>query len=113
MIKNEQEIVNQIISNEKARAELELYNYHRVSRLLSCQAFVYETDNYFWLRYYDTFVAFIEKATDTCYDILRMVYGYTATSAKHIAKFRHVYGADYLDIYHNGGVHQSYTYREV
>lgn len=107
MIKNEQEIINQIISNEKARAELELNNYHRVSRLLSCQAFVYETDNYFWLSSYGTFVAFIEKTTDTCYDILRMGHAYTSTSAQHIAKFRHDYGQDKF------GVHQSYTYREV
>lgn len=113
MTKNEQVIVNQIVSNEKARAELELGNYYSVVRLRRCQAYVYETDHYFWLRSYGTFIAFIEKTTDTCYDILRMVYGYTATSAQHIAKFRHDYGVDYLGIYHNGGVHQSYTYREA
>ena len=113
MNKNEQTIINQIISNEKVRAEFELGNYGSVMRLRSCQAYVYETEHYFWLRSYGTFVAFIEKTTDTCYDILRMVYGYTATSAQHIAKFRRDYGADNLDIYNNGGVHQSFTYREV
>lgn len=107
MRKNEQVIVNEIVSNEKARAELELNNYYKVARLRSCQAYVYETENYFWLRSYGTFIAFIEKTTDTCYDILRMVYGYTATSARHIAKFRNDYGQDKY------GVHQSYTYREV
>lgn len=107
MNKNEQAIINQIISNEKSRAELELGNYHNVTRLRSCKAYVYETDHYFWLKSYGTFVAFIEKTTDTCYDILRMVYGYTVTSAQHIVKFRHDYGQDKF------GVHQSYTYREV
>ena len=113
MTKNEQTIINQLVTNEKARAELELGNYHNTIRLRSCQAYVYETDHYFWLRSYGTFIAFIEKTTDTCYDILRMVYGYTATSAQHIAKFRHDYGKDRLCIYNNGGVHQSYTYKEV
>ena len=107
MNKNEQTIINQIISNEKSRAELELGNYYSVTRLRTCQAYVYETDHYFWLSSYGTFVAFIEKTTDTCYDILRWVYGYTSTSAQHIAKFRHDYGQDKF------GVHQSYTYREV
>lgn len=113
MTKNEQTIINDIVSNEKARAELELCNYYKVVRLRSCQAFVYETNHYFWLRSYGTFIAFIEKTTDTCYDILRMVYGYTATSAQHIAKFRHDYGEDKIGIYNNGGVHQSYTYRRI
>ena len=107
MTKNEQKIVNEIVFNEKARAELDLGNSYNVTRLCTCQAYVYETANYFWLRSYGTFVAFIDKTTDTCYDILRMVYGYTATSAQHIAKFRHVYGQDKF------GCHQSYMYKEV
>lgn len=113
MTKNEQKIVNEIVSNEKARAELELGNYHNMTRLRSCQAYVYETDHYLWLRSYGTFVAFIDKTTNTCYDILRMVYGYTNTSAQHIAKFRRDYGEDKIGIYKNGGVHQSYTYRRI
>lgn len=107
MTKNEQKIINQIISNEFSRAEPELNMFSKPTRLRTCQAYVYETDHYFWLRSYGTFVAFIEKTTDTCYDILRLVYGYTATSAQHIAKFRHDYGQDKFS------VHQSYTYREV
>ena len=62
-------------------------------KLRSCSAVVHETDNYYFLQSYNTIVAFIEKSTDTCYDILRLVYGYTATSAQHIAKFRHDYGS--------------------
>lgn len=107
MTKNEQAIINQLISNEKSRAELELGNYYSITRLHTCQAYVYETDHYFWLRSYGTFVAFIDKTTDTCYDILRMVYGYTATKAQHIAKFSNDYGQDMF------GVHQYYTYRRI
>lgn len=56
-------------------------------RLLSCQAWVYETTNFFLLKSYGTIVAVIDKASDTVVDVLRMVYGYTATSAQHISKF--------------------------
>ena len=31
------------------------------------------------------------RYTGICYDVLRLVYGYTSTSAQHIAKFRHDY----------------------
>ena len=62
-------------------------------KLRSCKATVYETANYYFLYSYNTIVAVIEKSTDTVYDFLRMVYGYTPTSAQHIAKFRHDYGA--------------------
>lgn len=63
-------------------------------QLRSCTASVcYIVDNetgeilYFVLRSYNTIVAFIEVNTDTLYDFLRYAYGYTATSAQHIAKF--------------------------
>lgn len=59
----------------------------KFTRLRSCSAEVCETENYYILRSYATFIAVIDKATCTCYDALRKVYGYTATSAQHIAKF--------------------------
>lgn len=62
-------------------------------RLRSCTAYVAETENYYILRSYNTLVAVIEKGSDTLADVLRVVYGYTSTSAQHIAKFRHDYGA--------------------
>ena len=62
-------------------------------KLRSCTAVVHETDNYYFLQSYNTIVAFIDKSTDTCYDILRLVYYYTATSAQHIAKFSQDYGS--------------------
>lgn len=103
----EQATINQLCAQEKSKAQCELGNYISVSRLRTCQAYVYETENYYWLKSYGTFVAFICKTTDTCYDILRMVYGYTATSAQHIAKFRADYGQDKF------GCHQSYMYKGI
>ena len=61
-------------------------------KLRSCSAVVHETDKYYFLQSYNTIVAFIDKSTGTCYDVLRLVFGYTSTSAQHIAKFRHDYG---------------------
>ena len=73
-----------------------------VKPLRKCSAEVYETAGYFLLRSYRTLVAVIEKSSGTCYDILRVAYGYTATSAQHIAKFSNDYG--------NG---KRYTWREI
>ena len=58
-----------------------------VYRLRTCTAWVYETDNFYILRSYNTYVACIEKATGFAADVLRKVYGYTATSSQHISKF--------------------------
>lgn len=66
--------------------------YHKCYKLRSMQAKVFETDNYFFLQSYGTIVAFIDKDSDICYDVLRFVYGYTTTSAKHISAFDHDYG---------------------
>ena len=61
-------------------------------RLRSCSAYVLETPSFFILRSYNTVVAVIDKCTGSTWDVLRMVYGYTSTSAQHIAKFSHDYG---------------------
>ena len=91
-IKNEN---NAIVEKEWEKAyneyKEECDNSH-APRLRSCSAWVYETPNYYFLRSYNTIIAFIDKTTDTCYDVLRLVFGYTSTSAHHIAKFRHDYG---------------------
>lgn len=71
-------------------------------RLRSCNAVVYENPYYYYLISYRTCVAFIEKNTGTMYDVLRLVYGYTATSAQHISKFARDYSATKI-----------LTYREV
>lgn len=57
-------------------------------RLNHCQAWVQDFEWFTVLYSYNTAVAAYDKTTDTLYDVLRGVYGYTATSAKHIAKFK-------------------------
>lgn len=80
---------------------------HHGTRLRTCQAYVYETPSFYVLRSYNTVVAIIEKSTDTCYDFLRGVYGYTNTSAQHISKFDKDYGRSTC------GCKERVTYREV
>lgn len=63
-------------------------NMPRVERLNSCKAVTFVCGEYVLLRSYNSIVAAYDVATDAMYDFLRYVYGYTATSAQHIAKFR-------------------------
>ena len=53
----------------------------------TCKATTYETTNFIILKSYNTVVAIYDKANKVGVDVLRMTYGYTATSAQHIAKF--------------------------
>ena len=68
-------------------------------RLRTCSAEVFETENFYLLKSYNTFVAVISKATNICADVLRTEYDYTATSAQHIAKFISDYGDRYARRY--------------
>lgn len=72
-------------------------NAYYSRKLRSCQANVVFTENYIVLVSYQTPVAFIDCNNDTLYDVLRIVYGYTSTSAQHIAKFR----SDYRSYFNN------------
>lgn len=60
-----------------------------------CTASVAETKHFYILRSYHTIVAVIDKRTGALYDFLRLVYGFTSTSAQHIAKFSKEYGSGY------------------
>lgn len=60
-------------------------------RLLYCTAKVFETKNYYLLQSYNTLIAAVRKSDNALADALRHEYYYTATSAKHIAKFIHNY----------------------
>ena len=97
MKKSEQNAINEKCEREykDAMTELshEICNAYGVDvkQLRTCSADVYTTTNYFILRSYNTIVAVINRNTDTLYDVLRIVYGYTATSAQHIAKFNQDY----------------------
>ena len=77
---------------DRYKEEHEHYTLGKGKRLRSCKAYVYETPSFYILRSYNTYVALIDKSTDTCYDFLRSVYGYTNTSAQHISKFDKDYG---------------------
>lgn len=92
MKKTEQEDINRIADKYFDEAMEEYANWHKdLGRLRTCSAGVYETDNFYLLRSYRTIIAVIDKRTDTLYDVLRIVYGYTATSAQHISKFESDY----------------------
>lgn len=93
MTRREQIIINNYCEREIPIVSAELGKVLSVRRLHKCQAYVYETASYYLLKSYATFVAFIRKSDGECFDILRNVYGYSATSAQHIAKFKNDYHA--------------------
>lgn len=97
MNKKEQEIINERAEQmfKSAINELGVYALCGLEgkRLRSCQAQIIETQNYYILQSYSTYVACISKGTGECADVLRKVYGYTSSSAKQIAYFRSDYAA--------------------
>ena len=103
MKKELQKIENEIVLQEieKIGADLE-YGVQATRQLRRCNADVLFTNNYYVLKSYSTIVAAID-ACGNVYDFLRYVYGYTATSAQHIAKFRNDYSR-------NG---KRFTYRPI
>lgn len=86
----------QAIINEKALQAINLIDkadsvIYR-ERLFHCNAEVLHlSNNCLALNSYGAFVALIDTVTGDFYDVLRYTYGYTATSAQHIAKFRNVF----------------------
>ena len=93
MTKQEQLIINDYCEEEILNVVFELEHFLTANRLRTCNAYVYETHSYYVLRSYASYVAFIRKSDRECFDVLRRVYGYTATSAQHIAKFKNDYNA--------------------
>ena len=92
-----EQIERQERMNERTQLFVEWFNAQhgtpiKYKRLRTCQAVVFEFDDCYILQSYQTIVAGIMKDTDEEFDFLRMVYGYTATSAQHIAKFFADYG---------------------
>lgn len=86
---SEQSIINSDVKDTYYDL-MQCIDYHgsrKIAKLRTCQAEVYETYGYTFLKSYDTIVAAIGHDDNICYDFLRMVYGYTATSAQHINKF--------------------------
>ena len=102
-----EQIERQQRTNERTQLFVEWFNNNhgtpiKYKRLRACQAIVFEFDDCYILQSYQTPVAGIRKNTGEEFDFLRMVYGYTATSAQHIAKFFADYG--------NGGARNVWRY---
>ena len=90
-----QQILNNAIRLALNEYENQNGNMVKVGRLRTCNATVYENERYIVLISYTTTVAFIDKQDRRAYDILRLIYGYTSTSAQHIAKFFNDYARGY------------------
>ena len=103
MKKELQKIENDIVLQEIDKINADLENgVQSVTRLRTCNATVLASGNYYLLKSYSTIIAAAD-ADGNLYDFLRYVYGYTATSAQHIAKFWHDYA-------YKG---KRYTYRPI
>ena len=89
--KEMQKLENQLVEQAWEKAKKVWANaskdHDELERLDYCQAGTYQTRGYSFLVSYSTLVAFIDDRGNM-YDVLRLVYGYTSTSAKHISKFR-------------------------
>lgn len=86
MSKNEQLIVNAIVKGIFDSLP-SVFGVTPI-RLFHCSACVYFTGRYTLLKSYSTIIAVYDGERDILYDGLRYVYGYTATSAQHISKFK-------------------------
>ena len=93
--KTKQQIINSAIHLALNEFENQNDNMVKMGRLRTCNATVYENERYIVLISYTTPVAFIDKREQRAYDMLRLVYGYTSTSAQHIAKFFNDYARGY------------------
>ena len=91
MKKELQKIENGIVLQEIEKIDADLQNgVQSIRQLRYCNAYVLFTSKYYVLKSYSTIVAAIVE-DGNLYDFLRYVYGYTSTSAQHIAKFRNDY----------------------
>lgn len=60
-------------------------------KFLHCNAQTKRIDSGVVLKSYDTIIAIYDYTSETVFDVLRLTYGYTATSAQHITKFARHY----------------------
>ena len=107
MKKQEQIAINNKVLEVINDFNMQPMGAYEYKNLRTCSAKVYRRGHYWVLQSYATIIAVIDIDNDTLYDFLRYVYGYTSTSAQHIAKFRHDYGAG------KWGCEHEYTYRAV
>lgn len=108
--------IEQLAINEQVLTAIDKFNevfgntlisFSGWKQLRSCSAEVAQVGHYSVLRSYSTIIAVIDHETDTLYDFLRYVYGYTSTSAQHVSKFDKDYGSD------KWGCAHRLTYKEV
>ena len=97
MKKNEQIEVNTYVENivNDINALLCASSPGAWCRLYHCSAKWRQLGEWVLLRSYSTIVAAYNPETNELFDFLRLVYGYTATSAQHIAKFRNYCRAEF------------------
>lgn len=111
MKKSAQMEINAIVENEMDNFCKEVDEHIGLQgwkKFRSCHAEYAETETYYVLCSYNTIVAIINKRNGRCVDFLRKVYGYTSTSAQHIAKFFNDFGpGKWLSI------NEKYVWREV
>lgn len=91
MKKNEQIEINTYVENIVNDINALLctsYGTIKWHRLYHCSAYTCAVGDWIILRSYYTIVAAYNVETGEMFDFLRMVYGYTSTSAQHITKFR-------------------------
>lgn len=100
MKKSAQIAINQQVLSATKKFHEKHYYLDNNRKLRSCSASVADAVDcetgevlYYVLTSYSTVVAIIDVQTDTLIDVLRLVYGYTPTSAQHIAKFAQDYGS--------------------
>lgn len=91
MKKNEQMKINALCMaySKLAAQDAELWHSDFV-RLHKCAAATCRTNDFEVLRSYNTIVALYHIKKGLLIDILRREYGFTATSAQHIAKFKNL-----------------------
>lgn len=91
MKKNEQMKINALCVAYSKLAAQDAERWHSdFVRLNKCTAATCRTNDFEVLRSYNTIVALYHINTGLLVDILRREYGYTATSAQHIAKFKNL-----------------------
>lgn len=89
MKKAEQENINTVIEVFLQAYMRDIMLVRCTKRLDYCTAWIGEDERFIVLQSYYSIVAVYDKKYNVFYDVLRYVYGYTTTSAKHISKLRH------------------------
>lgn len=94
MKREEQELINnkiRVILDSAIFFTSDISYAPTIIHLRHCSADVIIYNRFIALKSYNTIVAYYDMVRNILIDILRLEYKYTATSAQHIAKFKHDY----------------------